>query len=224
MRPGRVVLSQRQRRCDDCRPGAARGSVGAERQPDVLRGRAVLAAAGGPRWRPAGGLRRHLGRALDRDQPAAGSPGAAAGRPELSAGAPSLPTGRPRCHVSARNAVGLSVAAPLAFALPPATPPAPVQGLQLSGQALSWAVPAHDGGAAIEGYEVEWTSTLGHLSAVANGTSLALQLVGNLVYTFRVRARNSIGAGALRKALNSAEHRSHGLVGAPGTTFGADAT
>jgi len=73
---------------------------------------------------------------------------------------------------------------------------------------VGWTAPANDGGAAITGYDVEFSSNSGstwtHASSTFHTSTLTTQTVTGLVsgtaYTFRVAAINSIGTGAYSAA------------------------
>jgi hypothetical protein len=117
--------------------------------------------------------------------------------------------------VTATNGVGTSAASspssavvPSASVSVPAAPDAPSAAAGDQSAMVSWAAPANDGGAAVSGYDVEystdggtsWTSSSSafHTDA-ATGQSID-NLTNGQQYVFRVAAINSAGMGAYSSA------------------------
>ncbi|MDQ1686221.1 MAG: large repetitive protein, partial [Frankiaceae bacterium] len=110
--------------------------------------------------------------------------------------------------VAARNAVGQGAFSTSSSAVTPATlPGAPtaVTGSAGNGQvSLLWTAPSSDGGAAVTGYSVEWSSDSGatwspQLSSATTSTATTATITGltnGTAYRFRVGAMNPVGGGA----------------------------
>ena len=109
-------------------------------------------------------------------------------------------------QVSAVNAVGTSAVSATAAATPDVVPGAPTSVATTSAHAeatVSWVAPASNGGTAVTGFTVAWTSnavqgmTFG--SAMVAPSTMAYRLTGlvnGVTYTFTVTASNVAGNGA----------------------------
>ena len=111
-------------------------------------------------------------------------------------------------RVRAANSAGQSAPSAASSSVTPATAPGAPRNIGVTAGdeqvALSWTAPASDGGETITGYEYEqngsgtWISTGGTApSATVTG------LMNGLSYRFKVRALNSVGAGAASAASSS---------------------
>jgi predicted phage tail protein len=110
--------------------------------------------------------------------------------------------------VLAVNAVGVGVASATSAPVMPAAPTVPGAPGTLQGTAgkrsvtLIWAAPVSTGGAAITDYTVQYSSNNGSSwttfnDSISTNTSTTVKgLLGGVNYVFRVRAINSVGAGA----------------------------
>ena len=124
-------------------------------------------------------------------------------------------------RVAARNANGLSGYSPASAPVTPLAPAsAPTVTSAVAGDqsvTLQWATPIDNGGSAITGYIVEYTSTAGTQTrqfGVVNSAAIT-PLVNGTAYTFRVRAVTAAGNGAL-----SAPSASVTPIGLPGVPAG----
>jgi hypothetical protein len=114
-------------------------------------------------------------------------------------------------RILAVNAVGTSEASAEAGPYTPATPASAPLNLQASPSsgfvALQWDVPNSNGGAAITGYRVEYSSDNGGTWQVFNSSATSPTTVTGLTngveYVFRVAAVNSVGAGAVTDAVTA---------------------
>ena len=110
--------------------------------------------------------------------------------------------------VAATNSAGTSAYSATSNAVTPASVPgAPsnVTGAAGNGQvSVTWTAPSSNGGSAVTGYDVEWSSDSGNswsspLSSAQSSTSTAALVTGltnGTSYVFKVAARNVIGAGS----------------------------
>ena len=108
-------------------------------------------------------------------------------------------------RVRAVNSAGASAASAASASVTPATVPGAPTNLGATGGdqqvMLSWTAPASNGGDSITGYEYEqggsgtWISTGGTAT-----TYTVFNLTNGQPYRFRVRALNSVGAGAASAA------------------------
>lgn len=125
--------------------------------------------------------------------------------------------------VMATNEVGQGVAATTAAVVPKAVPSAPKSPTATAGDqkvSVSWQVPDSNGGQAIIDYRVEAVSDATKF-CVATAPALTCEvtgLVNGTAYSFKVTARNSVGAGA---AANTASATPSGV---PGTVSGVAST
>ena len=108
-------------------------------------------------------------------------------------------------RVRATNAYGTGTAAtvtvtPIAPTVPGA-PSAPTINVGYNTASVYWSVPANNGGSAITGYHVEWSTDNGATwtrSALQSSTTRSLALTslsGGTAHLFRVRAVNAVGLG-----------------------------
>jgi hypothetical protein len=133
-------------------------------------------------------------------------------------------------HVAATNAVGTGTYSASSAARTPFTiPGAPTVITGVRGNlsvALSWTAPVDNGGAAVSGYAVQYSSNGGTtwLTATTNsGSSAASYTVTGLtlgtVYVFRAAAVNAAGMGAY-----STQSGNFSILGAPGAPFSVTGT
>ncbi len=126
--------------------------------------------------------------------------------------------------VTATNGVGTSAASDPSSAvtpIPPAVPGAPTGATATAGDAqaaVSWAVPAFDGGSAITGYTVISSGGQGCTTGGAL-TCTVLGLTNGTSYTFTVTATNAVGTGPASTASGSVMP-----IGVPGAPTGVNAT
>ena len=109
-------------------------------------------------------------------------------------------------RISAVNAVGTGTASTTASATPDVVPGTPTSVATVSGNGVatvSWIAPASNGGTALTGFTVAWTSNAvqglisGWETVTAATTSYgATGLVNGTTYTFTVSATNALGTGA----------------------------
>lgn len=115
--------------------------------------------------------------------------------------------------VAGRNAVGSGTFSPLSTPVTPATTPgspATPSGARAGDGAvdLTWSAPQTDGGDAVVGYDVEWSSDGGSswsqpLTAALSNTATAATVSGltnGAPYVFRIAATNGVGRGAFSAA------------------------
>jgi uncharacterized delta-60 repeat protein len=108
-------------------------------------------------------------------------------------------------RISAVNAVGTGTASATASATPDVVPGIPTSVATVSGNGeatVSWVAPASNGGTALTGFTVAWTSNAvqgvasGWATVTAATTSYgATGLVNGATYTFTVTATNTLGTG-----------------------------
>ena len=100
-------------------------------------------------------------------------------------------------EVRARNGVGQGAAR--STTATPATVPGAVENLSASAGdgsvTLRWAAPADDGGSAVTEYQYQYSPGGSGWTAVADVTVTVSGLTNGTEYTFKVRARNSMGEG-----------------------------
>ena len=132
-------------------------------------------------------------------------------------------------RVRAINAYGTSAdASAIATPIAPTTPSAPMSllvNVLYNGASVYWSPPANNGGAAISGYYVEYSSNGGAswtrsalLAASTRSTSL-MGLVGGTVHLFRTFAVNAVGVGA-PSAVFTATPMAYSVPSAPTTLSG----
>ena len=116
--------------------------------------------------------------------------------------------------VTARNALGTSLASsPSASVVPKTVPRAPIMGLAVTGSGsatLSFQAPMDNGGSAITGYTVI-SNPAGGIDAQAGTMALSRTITGlsdGMTYTFTAVATNVVGTGAASSASNTVVPRS----------------